>query len=441
MRHGFLIAADLEDASGLDQPDLVKGVQGIRGWYSDFWEASQGALFSPFIDGALIALPMDDLKGLKDVYRELIESCEKWIQSVAKIDSALSLRVAIHKGDFYPVMEKLPSQVIVGAEALHCSRLVRLASGGQVIISEEYRYHWKKFGKRSYGKFVADKRLHPSGDRPLLFWQKPNTPSRIRYIVPSKKEHIRSSAEKRAALSIRTARLLMADLQADLAFYLQSELERSESDKGDPSLFKLGDLEEEPDPKLYGRISIFRLDPEKSDQLVCWLRLDRDHNEDSEGESEELDSMKTTDWMDLEFPSATVYSTNPPKGPVGHAFAKKTLEIQRGLPDWANGPKAKKDYQDTMKNWGFSPDMTDKMLHHSRALLAIPFSESDLEKTDSANKSTSAAGFDRPMGVICIDWDDPLDFVTGDEVFEEFISDFSVYRFSLFAACAMRDGS
>jgi len=145
--------------------------------------------------------------------------------------------------------------------------------------------------------------------------------------------------------------------------------------------------------------------------------------------------------MDLEFPSATVYSTNPPKGPVGHAFATKTLEIQRGLPDWAKGPKAKKDYRDTMKNWGFTPSMTDRMLHRSRALLAIPFSESDLEKTDSANKPTSAAGTDLPMGVICVDWDDPLDFIDGDEVFEEFISDFSVYRFSLFAACAMRDGS
>jgi len=440
--HGFLIAADLEDASGLDQTTLKKGVEGIRGWYRDLWEARQRALFSPFIDGALIALPMDELKDYKDVYRELIESCEKWIRSVAAINRTLSLRVAIHQGNFFPVLEKLPSQVIVGPHALHCSRLVRLASGGQVIISEEYRNHWEESDKGSYDKFVADKRLHPSGDRPLLFWQKPNTPSRIRYIVPSEKEHIRSSAEKRAALSIRTARLLMADLQADLAVYLQSEFERSESDQQEvPGLFELGDLEEEPDPKLYGRISIFRLDPEKSNQLVCWLRLDRDHNEDSEGESEELDSMKTTDWMDLEFPSATVYSTNPPKGPVGHAFAEKILKIQRGLPDWAKGPKARKDYRDSMKNWGFTPAMTDRMLHHSRALLAIPFSESDLEKTDSANKPTSAAGTDRPIGVICVDWDVPLDFIDGDEVFEEFISDFSIYRFSLFAACAMRDGS
>jgi len=441
MPHGFLIAADLEDASGLDQTALVKGVEGIRGWYRDFWEARQGALFSPFITGALIALPMDKLKDHKDVYRELIESCEKWIRSVAEIDSALSLRVAIHKGDFYPVVEKLPSQVIVGPDVLHCSRLVQLASGGQVIVSEEYRDHWQNFDRRSYSRFVAEERLKPSGDNAFLFWQKPNSSRRDRYIVPSEQEHSPSNAEKRAALSIRTARRLMADLQADLAVYLQSELERSESDQDVPGLFELGDLEVEPDPKLYGRISIFRLDPKKPNQLVCWLRLDRDHNEDSEGEPEELDSMKTTDWMDLEFPSATVYSTNPPKGPVGHAFAEKILKIQRGLPDWAKGPKARKDYRDSMKNWGFTPAMTDKMLHHSRALLAIPFSESDLERTDSANKPTSAAGTDRPIVVIGIDWDDPLDFIDGDEVFEEFISDFSIYRFSLFAACAMRDGS
>lgn len=305
-----------------------------------------------------------------------------------------------------------------------------------MIISEEYRDYWEESDKGSYGKFVADKRLHPTGDRPLLFWQKPNTPSRIRYVVPSEQEHAPSDAEKRAALAIRTARRLMAELQADLAVYLQSEL-----DEADPKLFNLENSGGEPDPKLYGRISIFRLDPEKPNQLVCWLRLDRDHNEDSEGASEELDSMKTTDWMDLEFPSATVYSTNPPKGPVGHAFATKTLKIQIGLPDWAKGLKAKKDYRDTMKNWGFTPSMTDSMLHRSRALLAIPFSESDLEKTDSANKLIFVVGTDLPMGVICVDWDDPLDFIDGDEVFQEFISDFSVYRFSLFAACAMRDGS
>jgi hypothetical protein len=436
MRHGFLIAADLEDASGLDQTALVKGLEGIRRWYRDFWETRKGALFSPFIDGALIALPMDELKDFKDIYRDLIESCEKWIRSVAEIDSALSLRVAIHQGNFDPVMEKLPAQVIVGLDALHCSRLVRLASGGQVIISEEYRDYWRNFDRRSYNQFVADKRLNPNGDNALLFWPKPNSSRRDRYVVPSEQEHSPSDAEKRAALAIRTTMRLMAELQADLAIYLQSEL-----DAADPNLLNLDSLGGELDPKLYGRISIFRLDPEQPNQLVCWLRLDRDHNADWEVASEELGSMKTTDWMDLEFPSATVYSTEPPKGPVGYAFAEKILKIQRGLPDWSEGRAAKKVYRDTMENWGFTQQMTDKMLHHSRALLAIPLSESDLEKTDSANKPTSAAGTDLPMGVICVDWDDPLDFITGDDVFEEFISQFSVYRSSLFVACAMRDGS
>lgn len=436
MRHGFLIAADLEDASGLDQTALGKGLEGIRRWYRDFWETRKGALFSPFIDGALIALPMDELKDFKDIYRELIESCEKWIRSVAEIDSVLSLRVAIHQGNFDPVMEKLPAQVIVGLDALHCSRLVRLASGGQVIISEEYRDYWRNFDRRSYNQFVADKRLNPNGDNALLFWPKPNSSRRDRYDVPSEQEHSRSNAEKRAALAIRTTMRLMAELQADLAIYLQSEL-----DEADPNLLNFDSLGGEPDPKLYGRISIFRLDPEQPNQLVCWLRLDRDHNADWEVASEELGSMKTTDWMDLEFPSATVYSTEPPKGPVGYAFAEKILKIQRGLPDWSEGRAAKKVYRDTMENWGFTQQMTDNMLHHSRALLAIPLSESDLEKTDSANNPKSAAGTDLPMGVICVDWDDPLDFIDGDEVFEEFISHFSVYRSSLFVACAMRDGS
>lgn len=234
MSHGFLIAADLEDASGLDQTALEKGIEGIRGWYNHLLLTKQKALFSPFIDGALIALPLDELKDHKDVYSVLIESCEKWIRSVVEIDPALSLRVAIHQGNFFPVLEGLSSQVIVGPHVLHCSRLVRLASGGQVIISEEYRDYWEESDKVSYDNFVADKRLHPSGDRPLLFWQKPNTPSRIRYVVPSTQVHSPSDAEKRAALAIRTARRLMAELQADLAVYLQSEL-----DEADSNLFNL----------------------------------------------------------------------------------------------------------------------------------------------------------------------------------------------------------
>jgi hypothetical protein len=428
MPHGFLIAADLEDASGLDQIALVKGVEGIRGWYRDLWEARQRALFSPFIDGALIALPMDELKDHKDVYCELIESCEKWIRSVAEIDPDLSLRVAIHQGNFFPVLENLPTQVIVGPDALHCSRLVRLASGGQVIISEEYRDHWRRFNLRSYDQFVADKRLHPSGDRPLLFWQKPSKPSQIRYVVPSRTEHVPSSAEKRAALAIRTALRLMVELQFDLAVYLQVWL-----DKAMNNMFTLENGLGDPEAHLFGRVSIFRVDPENPNQLICWLRLDRDRY----GDGEET----TADLMSLEFPRATVYEIDPPSGPLGIAYAEKTWKFINGLPDWADGQESRRTYRKIMQTWSFPVAKTDKMHNHSRSFFILPFSEADLVSQNGDHVEASVGPENRPVGVLCIDFDDPLEFLGGQEVLEEFCRDYSLYLFSLFAACSMRDGS
>ena len=439
MAHGFLIAADLENASGLDRTTLGKGVECIRGWYNQFWDKRSDVLFSPFIDGALIALPspIDERMESKTVYRYLIESCENWIQSMAEIDSHLSLRVAIHKGDFFPIQEKLPAQVIVGTDALHCSRLVRLASGGQVIISEEFRDSWRAFDSKCYEKFLIDQRLHPRGEQPLLFWQKPKTPSRIRYVVPPNAPHKPSSAEKRAALAIQTTMRLMRELQFDLAFFLQAEKEVLLRESG-------RDYENvtEPEKRFFGRISIFRPDPKNPNHLACWLRLDRDANLEVEGN---LNPKDFSDLMDMEYPRATTYSYDPPNGPVGFAFKEGKWKSQRTLPKW-EGKDGKKKYREMMEKWGFTPEMTDKMNHHSRAFFAIPFSEHDI--TDYENMGgidpqtvEPVVKSDDPTGVICVDWDDPLKMLRDNEVLEEFFEEYKLYRFSLFATCAMRDGS
>jgi hypothetical protein len=434
MPHGFLIAADLENASGLDQVTLTKGVEGIRGWYQEFWEQRQGALFSPFIDGALIAIPMDELEQETTVYRKIIESCEKWIQSVGEKDPLLSLRVAIHQGNFFSVMKGNPWEVIVGPDALHSSRLVRLASGGQVIISEEYCIHWKQYHARSYNEFVAQQRLHPSQDRPLLFWQKPNTPSQIRYVVPSEKEHTPSKAERKAALSIRTALSLMKELQFDLAIYLQAEKEallRASGKAIDEDVI-------EPEKKFFGRISIFRPDPGNPDNLKCWLRLGRELNENNDMDTIPVE---IAELMHMEFPTATVYTSDPPVGPVGFAFSTNEWKAQRVLPRW-DGNNGRQKYHKMMEKWGFTEDMTDNMNHKSRAIFAIPFSDDDISTYSTGNDSAVVgAKTTRASGVICVDWDDPLKFLVGNEVLDEFFSDNSIYRFSLFAACAMRDES
>jgi hypothetical protein len=94
-----------------------------------------------------------------------------------------------------------------------------------------------------------------------------------------------------------------------------------------------------------------------------------------------------------------------------------------------------------MESWSFPVAKTDAMNHHSRAFFIIPFSEADLIIQSVKEDDSSEFRHSRPTGVLCIDFDDPLEFLGGPEVLEEFYEDYSLYLFSLFAACSMRDGS
>jgi hypothetical protein len=81
------------------------------------------------------------------------------------------------------------------------------------------------------------------------------------------------------------------------------------------------------------------------------------------------------------------------------------------------------------------------MHNHSRSFFILPFSEADLVSQNGDHVEASVGPENRPVGVLCIDFDDPLEFLGGQEVLEEFCGDYSLYLFSLFAACSMRDGS
>jgi hypothetical protein len=85
--------------------------------------------------------------------------------------------------------------------------------------------------------------------------------------------------------------------------------------------------------------------------------------------------------------------------------------------------------------------MINDMNNHSRAFLGIPFSESDLEVVSKPQENSRGPSSIAPLGVLCVDWDDPLEFVTDPNVFQRFPYYYSHYLFSLFAACSMRDGS
>jgi len=468
MIQGFLIAADLENASSLDEKTLREGIRGLRDWrellgtLGPYLKDSHGPAFSPFIDGALLAIPTVNVGERSDMFVELVESCEAWIQQLSKLNKSLVLRVAIHTGLYF--LESMTgenrnsrdNQIIIGSDALHCSRLVRLASGRQVVLSEEYCEGWRRFDSKSFYAFVGRNRMHPSGEKSLLFWQKPEKPSRIRFVVPevslgpqaSPREV--SNAERRAQLSIRTARRLMAELQNDLAVWLQDYLKNKPAGSSLPTEVGVGIVNEDrstsaflvPESRYFGRVSIFRLDPERKDELKCWLRLDRDHRINPLHASGGEKFMEETDLMALEYPRATSYPIKPhPVGPVGLAYANRRWNFLGGLPDWKLGGKDREDYRKVLKKLGLSDSMISDMNNHSRAFLGIPFSESDLEVVTSHRENPIGRSSIDPLGVLCVDWDDPLEFVTDSNVFEKFPYYYSHYLFSLFAACSMRDGS
>ena len=129
MIQGFLIAADLENASGLDEKTLREGIWGIRDWPSLMGtlgtdlKDSHGTGFSPFIDGALIAIPTVSVKDRPDMFVKLIESCEAWIQALSERQQSLVLRVAIHKGEYLlesittEDRDRKENQISVGSDA------------------------------------------------------------------------------------------------------------------------------------------------------------------------------------------------------------------------------------------------------------------------------------------------------------------------------------
>ena len=468
MIQGFLIAADLENASGLDEKTLREGIWGIRDWPSllgtlgTYLKDSSGTAFSPFIDGALLAIPTVNVTDRPDMFVELIESCEAWIQALSERQQSLVLRVAIHKGEYLlesttrEDRDRKENQIIVGSDALHCSRLVRLASGRQVIVSEEYCEGWKRFDSISFDSFVARRRMHPTGKQPLLFWQKPEKPSRIRFVVPEvclgpqgiPREV--SNAERRAELSIRTARRLMAELQNDLAVWLQDYLNHKPGGSPLPTEVSMQSGHEQrsagavivPESRYFGRVSIFRIDPERKDELECWLRLDRDHRINRSNAQDGENPMEETNLMALEYPRATSYPVKPhPVGPVGLAYVNQRWNFLGGLPDWKRGDKERDAYRKVLKKLRLSDSMINDMNNHSRAFLGIPFSESDLEVVSKNQENSRGPSSIAPLGVLCVDWDDPLEFVTDPNVFQGFPYYYSHYLFSLFAACSMRDGS
>jgi hypothetical protein len=433
----IIIAADLENASALDLATLQMGVNEIASWHDHFAQLvnRDSAFFNPVIDGALIAIPVNHLQNDEvrtNVHSRVLDACQRWIASAQGISRSLALRIAVHYSDVL-VFENGLGPIIIGRGASHSSRLVRLAIGKQVVLSEEYVESWRERNANEFMRFAGANMLYPNpndGQPPFLFWQKANTPSRVRYVVdPDPSQRVSSPAAMRAHLAVRNAQSLMSEMQYDLAVYLEQL--RDVSHQMPSSIAE--EQQKELDRQLFGRISIYRPNPSNPNELRCWLRLERDYFE-----HEKLNAANTADpartLMD-EYPSSTSYSVNPPKGPVGFAFKDNVPIVVPSLPPW-NSRAQKEIYRSIMSKYNMTDQEVNGLRHHSRAYFAIPFSESDLETDESASNSKESVV---PTGVLCVDWDEPLS--VSREGLIDFFLEYAVYRFSFVAACLMREGS
>ena len=448
----ILIAADLENASNIDQVTLELGIKSIESWHQHFAVLVDECVpfFNPIIDGALVAIPTDlllDSQNRKQRFDCVVEGCRQWIVATSEAADDLSLRVAIHWSKVLVTKENYGPR-IVGKGAAHCSRMVRLAPGKEIVVSEEFVEAWRSFNQNSLRRYFSSKTLYPTSKEPLLFWQKPGLPSQVRFVVDPE-QRTPSSAEIRAQLAVENALSLMRELQFDLAFHLAAlnagnAVAGSSNDKANVEKANMEiDGQDEIDPSLFGRISIYRLNPFKQEELQCWLRLERDVQDDEEKDESQLPGSQNdaARVLSLEYPSSTSYSIRPAKGPVGFAFSEKKIQYHWNLPDW-NSRSHKKRYREEMEKWNLTAVEISGFRHHARAYLAVPFSESDLSWRSGGDADD---GSFTPTGVLCIDWDDPLTTLSNDndrlKELLDFFSEWLVYRFSFVAACLMREGS
>lgn len=339
---------------------------------------------STLLDGVVIAIQ-------NAAYGKTVAACGEWMRLFrVQMHDSLELRIAIHRGDYCRSIRKTPSGahvLLAGQAPNECSRLVRMAGPGQMVISEAYIHSWSDYEGWNHENPGEAAEFRPilsfDGESPTHPHEteiKPGKISRFRFY----KYNLNLAVFDRHILMKNRARQglekwIVETAEDFLEFLSRVELESQSApgaDIGDSTPFRPADLAE----RIDLRVSVFvfeRPDP-KTKQLGAILRY-------SPGDEPRWER------------NSTRYSVSDEhgEGPIGRAFFEKQPQVLSNLPDFSSHPV---DYTEVLccAPWLMDAGKIKRFQRKARCFIAVPLCMS------------SALS---PEAVLCVDTTDPLNWL------------------------------
>lgn len=377
LKSGLIIVGDVVNFSSLPpgkMPEVLTALWKTAG-EANLLEGDWCAL----LDGIVVANP-----ALR--YRLAADACGEWLSRFANQLSFLKLRlrVALHRGDYCVLSGVNSSQIILAGQGPNeCSRLVRMAGPGQIVVSQDYIDAWSHhegWGPLNLGD-SADFRpminFDPrQEDRPHELVIKPGRVSRFRYykyslddkdLVPEilLKNRARQGLEKWIKETAEDF-LDIYKIKTDASLGTTTELRQAE----------------QADEHIDLRVSLFVSDNGQhgTEQLGSILRY------------------STSDGLKWQGSTQYAVRSDQGEGPIGLAFVRKETFVLKDLPNYDDHLD---QYIQILTGWPWTVDeqKVRRFQRKARCFLAIPLAMSrNLE----------------PQAVLCIDTMSPLSHVEQD---------------------------
>lgn len=379
---GTIIVGDIANFSAIASGNMSHTLAVLWGCASDAGLLTEH--HSTLLDGVVIAIQ-------KANYRKTVAACGEWMRLFReRMGDSQELRVAIHRGDYCRSIRETPSGshvLLAGQAPNECSRLVRMAGPGQMVISEAYIQSWADNEGWSHSNPGEATEF-----RPLLSFEgevpghpheteiKPGKISRFRFY----KHNLDVAVFHRHNLMKNRARQGLEKWIAEIAENFLEFLDLVESEsQGVPASAKCDTETIHPANRAVERdlrVSVFVFehpDPTR-EQLGAILRY-------SPGEVPKWEN------------TSTRYSVQGGRGegPIGQAFSTKTPQILSGLPDFTQAPE---EYLRILSGapWLMDVGKVKRFHRKARNFVAVPLCMS----------STLS-----PEAVLCMDTMDPLNCV------------------------------
>jgi hypothetical protein len=336
---------------------------------------------STLLDGVVIAIQ-------KAAYGKTVAACGDWMRLFKeKMQDTLELRVALHRGDYCRSIRKTSSGshvLLAGQAPNECSRLVRMAGPGQMVISEAYIQSWADNAGWNHANPGEATQFRPvlrfDGESLTLPHEteiKPGKISRFRFYrhnldLAVHDRHILMKDRARQGLE----KWIIETAEDFLEFLSRVELESQNGDVSESvhtESIHPADLATRIDLRV--SVFVFERPAPRTKQLGSILRYSPKERPKWERNS-------------------TRYSVQGEygEGPIGRAFYEKQPQVLSNLPDFSLDPAA---YIDILSGdpWCMDAGKIERFQRKARCFIAVPLCMS---------------GMLSPEAVLCLDTMDPL---------------------------------